>query len=466
MKVNEEKNSIFDGVVIDTEEQRMDAMDLALTIFPEDHELTLDELDEILSTDVKFDKISKNIMFLLFLLTYTDSDQQNTDMTGAPSIGKTYTVKCLSWYFPKEDLEGYDGATPRSFHYDSKRKRLVLTNKDLEYPVFEEIDWTRKPQKGDNLQVWQDWTEYRRKFVYMRDLERKIVIFRDLPNYQLVKNLRPTLSHDEKYSRYCPVNKNMKTETIFIKGFFTCAICTTFSRQEPEERDRFWHLNPQWTEDKEKAVLDLIDRRNSDPDFMKSLELDPKRIWLKNRIHDIRSLNINEVYIPKEIVEKIRGWFDEHYQRKRPKKSRDYPRFYSLVKAWALLNHRNRKSEQRNGKKILWCDEKDFEVAVELYKDIASANEIGLSPEGYSLWTEIVKPLLNGEDGVTIRQIHQRYIEVTKRSMGDKRLKGFLHMFADCGLCIEDHQGRGKPTLYYAISNVPTNEEIEATFRQ
>jgi len=324
-------------------------------------------------------------------------------------------------------------------------------NKDLENPVFDVVDWTKKPIKGDSNQKWEDWTEYRRNFVWLRDLERKIVIFRDLRSYNLLKNLRPTLSHDMKFSRYAPVNKQRKTENIFLKGFFTLVICTTFSHQEPEERDRFWHLNPQWTIDKEKAVLDLIDKRNRDPNFIRSLELDPRRIWLQTRVRNIKSFHINEIYIPEEIGKKARKWFDENYKHKRPKKSRDYPRFYSLIKSWALLNYCNRKVEQQNGKKILWCNEKDYGVAVKLYEGIAMANELGVSLEGYDLWNLVVKPLLTENEGVTIRQIFQNYIKINDRSIGNRRLKGFLHMFADCGLCIEVRQGRGKPILYFAI---------------
>lgn len=439
----------------DLEERRLDALEQALQVM-KNEELTLEKLNEILSTDIKEDSVTKDILFLLFLLTYTDSEQLNIDMTGSPSIGKTYLVNQTLWYFPDEDKHKYAGATPKSFWYDQSRRQVVKRNNH----VFEPVDLTIRPEKGDSYEDWQKWYKYKRTWVFLLDLERKITVFTDMPDYRLIKNLRSTLSHDQKFSMYAPVNKDLKTDHIYLKGFFTTIICTTFTHQEPEERDRFFHLCPEWTPQKEKEVLDLIDRRNSDPDFKNKLEFDPLRIWLRNRVEDIKHQEINEIYIPQQLVQQMRDWFNKNYSRRKPKKSRDYPRFYALAKAWALLNFQHRKIEKQNGKKILWCNQTDIDVAQQLYKPLATANEMGLSIEAYNIWIEVVKPLLS-DTPVTIKDFTMRYNQVYQRGISSKRLNGFLNCYADIGLFISESQGRGKSRNYYALKTVPSKQEIQ-----
>ena len=64
-------------------------------------ELTLQDIDEVLSKTIFEDTEAKRILFLASTLTFTNDHQKNVILTGASSTGKTYNIKEILWFFPK-----------------------------------------------------------------------------------------------------------------------------------------------------------------------------------------------------------------------------------------------------------------------------------------------------------------------------------------------------------------------------
>jgi hypothetical protein len=447
-------------------------------------EQNIEDIRDVLNLDIKLDNNTKVVMYLLMLLNYTGEDQQNMDMTGSPSSGKSWIVKRVAYLFPHEDLDKNASCTPRVFNYSPDRKQMFMSNNDQENPMFQEIDWTRKPTKDSSDEEKKTWKSYRAKFVWVLNLAHKILIFVDQPNYKLTEALRSIRAHDQKYSKYSAVDK-MKTETTFIVGYWTEIVCTAFTQQKQEERDRAWHLNPEWTKEKEKEVQNLLDKSKTDPFFWNSIENNPLRIKQKLRIAAIKEARIDDIFVPEDIMKVARENFDKNFTEVDSRKSREYDRYQKLIMACTLNNFAHRKTEviTANGstvdrtdktteslesltegsRKIIWANEKDCDEALELYKPFMKAAKTGVSIGDYDIFEKVVEPVLNEmgteldrngvevEKGATIRDITRKYREIYKRGISKDRLSGLLTTFADIPL-IHEVTGRGSiPTKYYLL---------------
>ena len=148
-------------------------------------ELTYEEVAAILSTSIKKDKPPKLITFNGMLLAQTNRDQVNVGFQAESAAGKSYIPLEVASYFPQDEIVKIAEASPKAFYH-----------------------------KGV-------WDEARRATVC--DLERKIVIFLDLPHFQLLERMRTVLSKDDKELISYIVDKNksgaIRTKTVIIRGF-------------------------------------------------------------------------------------------------------------------------------------------------------------------------------------------------------------------------------------------------------
>ena len=99
------------------------------------------------------------------LSVYTKDSQFNITFRAPSSTGKSYIPIELSNYFQEEDVMKVAYSSPTAFYHGTSS----FSN-------------TRK--------------------AYIANLERKILIFLDMPHDQLLQRLRPLLSHDQKELTY------------------------------------------------------------------------------------------------------------------------------------------------------------------------------------------------------------------------------------------------------------------------
>src|SRR5271157_1145196 len=138
-------------------------------------EMTLEDLERILSTTIKGDFNLKMILFLCTLLTFTKEDQVNLIITGESSIGKTYNINEVLWYFPEDITNAQAGATPKSFIH--KKSARLVDVRDMKF-----IDPSDRPKKGDPKEKWDVYYEKLRNSGYFLDYSKKIFVFPDMPN--------------------------------------------------------------------------------------------------------------------------------------------------------------------------------------------------------------------------------------------------------------------------------------------
>jgi hypothetical protein len=371
-------------------------------------EITISELNEILSTTVKHDEANKAITFLGMLLAQTDEDQYNIAFQAESSTGKSYIPLELAQYFPEEERRIYGGASPTSFYHEVG-KYMPIREAAAEFDLKGIFD------AGE-------LADEKRKVIVV-DLERKVLIFMDQPHWMLMEKLRPLLSHDMKLLRYSTTDKTgkggLRTKTVIIRGYPTAIFATAKPTQEDQERTRMWLLSPEVSQEKFLESLKLLGVKIGHREaFREWIETHPQRRWLKERIRQIRATGIRNVIIPdwKKILER----YGEKRPYLSPRSQRDWPRLLFLIKGCALLNCFQR---VRSGHHVIITDQRDIDMGLNLYESIASSNELGLSPETYRIYEEVILPLAQGGKGVPKKEIAQRYFSLYHRPLADDRLR-------------------------------------------
>jgi hypothetical protein len=418
--------------VSSSEEKRLDAMEKAKNDDPH-KELSFEELADILELTIKYDVGNKIITFLIGIGTYTDEEQGNILFRAETTTGKSYIPLEIVKYFPEEDVEKIGQASPTSFFHKFGKK--------MEEEKVVEID--------------KDGKKKTTKHVYYEiDMSKRIYIFKDMPSEHLLESLRSLLSHDEKNLQIQFTNKNEKsgyrTQHIIIKGYPTFIFCTATSRVlDMQESTRFFVLSPDIEEKKiREAIILLAESHGNKISFAEKLNGEEKRIWLQNRVRDIKAENIRDVVI--ENPSKIAEDFIKSKKYLQPRHMRDFGRLLSLIKYWTILNCWTRKSENTEKGKIVYANSIDIEVGFILYETICEANEMGISPEIYRFYKQVFEPIDNGT-GLTKQQICSAFLEVYHRPLGNRRLeKDIIPNLQASGL-IYDVEGTGvggKPKVY------------------
>lgn len=379
-------------------------------------EMSIDELASVLNTTIKYDYANKCITFLAMLTAYTESDQLNIFITGPASSGKTYLMQEVAAYFPEEDKELIAQASPTAFKHRQ--------------PVID-------PDTG-------------KKYV---DLERKLVLFQDVPGFQLQETLRPLMSHDKKEIVYLTTDRgkssDLLTKESTIRGFAVFITCSANSRMDEQESTRAIVLSPEVSKDKIKAGVKMASIKNSNPEeFAKLLASNADRRNLMERVRYIKNLHINSVIVPSE--DEVRKEFDAIAGgNSMPRHQRDIAHFYSLIKAIAMLNAHLRLDENQN----VIANSNDVKAAVQLWSTIYKAVELGVAPYIRDFYYNYIIPAYNERDvatyerGVPRANIKKKYYELTGDHINDDKLrKDILPALKEASI-IEEVKADDKKTL-------------------
>src|SRR5207245_796412 len=139
------------------------------------------------------------------------------------------------------------------------------------------------------------------------------------------------------------------------------------------------------------AALDLLLEKKSDRDsFRAKLVANNERTLLIQRVLDIKNAGLRDVLIPGPLKDKIKKEWTISHPHSIPRHTRDLDRLLSLVKAAALLSWRTRESTGDGRVKAVQVD---VDEAFSIYKEIAEANELGLAPQIFEIYKQVIEPL-------------------------------------------------------------------------
>jgi len=424
--------------------------------------LTIEDLIRILGSTVKHDDENKAITFLSMLLTYTDQDQINIGFLAESSSGKSYIPLEISQYFPQEDVIKLGYASPTAFFYDHGTLMLrhgIPVNLDLKpdkAAIKEDLEIEKGNISKDEVEAvykreMRKWRELLKGSYYLVDLRQKILIFLDMPHDLLLQRLRSLLSHDDQTITIKTTDRKekwgLKTKTVVVRGFPTVIFCSAKFSLADQEKTRLLLLSPEISQEKLRESIILKIERESDREaFQKRLMADPERQMLIERVRRIKEAKISNIIIPEEYREFIYRKFQEDHKFLAPRHQRDISRLLALIKAHALLNFMHRKRVDN----AIFVEKEDVEAGFQLYYAISEANEVGLSPEIYTICQKI-KPYIP-EQGITRNDFQKIYFKEYHKPLGQKRCQEILDILTSCGLLLEDLDQEDKRKKRYYLS--------------
>jgi hypothetical protein len=406
-------------------EENLNAEEIDLSVFKP---LTIEDLDRILSLTIKKDKVPKIFTFLGALTAYTENEQINICLNSPSSTGKSYVVKEIIDLFPQEDVKKYSYATPTAFFHDSK------LNKETK--------------------------------VYEEDLERKIVVFWDQPNMELLKKLRPLLSKDEKELILKITDKNekngLRTKTIKLIGFPVVIYCTANPLMDEQDLSRFLVLSLESDEEKIlSAFNEKLKRLSSPEDYQREIEKDAERKLLKLRIRAIKQQKIKQIKIPPELLDYLKEKYLSLKGKLQNIDLRDIEKLAIITKALALLNFMFRERLPDNS---ILVTKEDIDAAFELWKEVVESRSYAITPYAYEKFIKVFLPAYQ-EIGrpIHFEDVNRKHIEVYGVPLRERTFSRELKpLWISAGLIgeAEDANDRRR-RVYYPLIKEEKKEENE-----
>jgi len=381
----------------------------------ESGEITLDDVAKVLSLTIKDDDSNKKIVFLCMLSAFTEDSQINVTINAPSSTGKTYLASEVAKLFPKEDKILKSAASPTSFFYGEGETDPVSNAKIV-------------------------------------SLERKILIFFEMPNPLLQEKLRALMSHDDKELNYSLTNKNKgrnKTDEIIVRGYCATIFCSAGLRLDEQEATRAILLSPEATQAKIQQGINLrVKRASNGQKFDDEIKWNYDRQMLMSRIVSIRNAKVQNIIIPDsgEIEKK----FLETVGVLKPRHQRDIAHLMELIKVITLLNVWHRKND--HGQVV--STQSDIDEAFKLWEEFFESQNLNVSPVVLKYYKKYIVPpyvdkfaaankkdkdlwrdMKSGKIGLTPQELNAYYRDTEGVSInGEQWRKEVLPQLAAAGL--------------------------------
>ena len=383
--------------------------------------ITMNQLSDILGKTIKSDNTNKIITFLCMLSVYTKDSQFNITFRAPSSTGKSYIPMELANLFPEEDVMKIAYSSPTAFYHGTS-------------------SWNSK------------------KKAYIANLEKKIVIFLDMPHDQLLQKLRPLLSHDQKELTYKITDHTkaygLRTKTIILRGYPSVIFCSSNVNIDEQESTRNFILSPETTQEKIKHSIELKAGKMCNRErYNKWIENDSRRLIVKDRIRQIKEANINEVIIKNP--EKITKCFID--KKMKPRDMRDVVRLISIIKSIALWSFPEKQiSTGRN----ITATADDIEQGFKIWNEISQIQDLGIPPYIIQIFNEIIKPICN-ESGITRKEIISNHYKIYGKSVSMASLRcDMLPLLESAGLIFQEYDINDKRRMLVFLNSRKTTNNI------
>ena len=395
-------------------------------------EISLSQLTEILGITIRHDEANALITFFGMLTCYTEEDQLNIQFRAPSSTGKTFIPLEIKEYFPSEDLLIIAWASPSAFWHE--------------------------------IGEWDD----ERKLIIV-NLERKIIIFLDMPHDQLVQRLRPLLSHDQKELEYRITDKKevkgLRTKHVHLIGFPSTVFCTGSLKIDEQEQTRNFILSPEMSEEKIRESIYLKALKKSDPlAYQEILKSHPEIETLKARIREIKKANIKNIFV--KDYDKVVKKFLQKYPKLKSRHMRDISMVISLIKASALLNFYQREKDHDNN---IYANETDIDNGFEIFTKISESQDLGIAPYIYLIYQKCIIPLWkrnqeqnqNQPSGIQDKEISAKHYELFGKMLDVEQLrKEILPAIESTGLIYREKDPNDQRSkLVYLTPTLPKEQK-------
>jgi hypothetical protein len=314
--------------------------------------------------------------FLACVSTYS-AQPLNLNLSHIHGTGGTYNALLASRYFPKEDVWKL-----------GKLSRTAL------------------------IHEWGDYDEQRRAMLV--NMERKILIFVENPELEVLQMLRPLLSHDEHEIMYRTTEKTksgrLRTFVAFLKGWPAFIFAGARMPVTAEYRTRYLTASPEVSQDRTRLVI----QRHAEA-FMF-----PERFQENEETETIRAaMQILRENAPVRVRVPFADRLAKHFDTSISEAMRWFDLFSWLIQASAVL-HMFQRAKDPDGYVI--ADVKDVETAYEAFKAMQQTTIFGLGQHLIGFWEALKN---QGSDEYTFDEARIIYSRTFQRGISKRNLKEY-----------------------------------------
>jgi len=146
------------------------------------------------------------------------------------------------------------------------------------------------------------------------------------------------------------------------------------------------------------------------------------------------------------------------HEKLKPRHQRDISRLLAMIKAHALLNFDHREKISENIKVV----QEDVNAGFKLYESVSEANELGLSPEIFTVFQKLESyinetPIVN-EIGITINDFQNFYEQTFYRKTNYDAAREMLKILASMSLLIEETDFDDRRVRRYKLPQIKSEQ--------
>jgi hypothetical protein len=219
---------------------------------------------------------------------------------------------------------------------------------------------------------------------FIIDLQGKIIVFLDEPQYETLMMLKPLLSHDTFETTFKFVDKETgQTTATILRGWAAVIFCAPKSKYIMELCSRWLTASPETSTDKIQRVIKAKGEKASQP-----TQQDPElKTWQT-------AFQLLSQEAPFKVVIPFANELAQCFRAKKPIDMRFFDLFLALIKATTILHAYQRQKDQ-NGN--LTATIQDFEEAYTVFHEIERSTTLGLGQNILDFYNQIIKPLWEDE---------------------------------------------------------------------
>ena len=336
---------------------------------------------------VKHDKMASNLVLKAGLSSYT-REPLNVFLRGDSSVGKTYVVVNSLAVFPKEDVWFLGGLSPTALVHD----RGLLVDKDGE-PIVQ----VPKPEKDATEEEKEAYEMYREEMKtshYLVDLQGKILVFLEAPNFETFNKLRPVLSHDVWEISYKFTDTNQKgplrTTHVVLRGWPATIFCSTSEKFVQDLATRSFTFSPETTEEKYRDANKLTGSKAA---FPWKFERDTDAVLLEGYITFFKN-RMKEL----QVIVPYAEMFGSTFPAKFPRSMRDFKHVLGLIQVSALFHLAQRpllvrKVRLEEQHVYVLAIKEDYDNTMALWKEVRETTETSAASHHLKFFHEVVEPI-------------------------------------------------------------------------
>ena len=403
----------------------------------EDYNLLVRYMEDI-RKNVKEDETTKRILFLAGISAFTTSPI-NLFLRGPSSIGKTYVTVQTMKYFPPKNTIYIGKLSPTAIAHDYGVLIDERTGEEFsEYDAPNKDDY-KTLNDGKNIdhpaftKAKKEWKEKLKNSFYAVNLENKILVFLEAPEYETFMMLRPILSHDVYEMSHKITGKTdgggHRTKHIKIRGFPATVFCTTQLDYIEELSTRSLTHTPDMNPEKYTKAVQLIGEKSAFPWLYE--EDDPETTALKERL----ALIIKSFGQHRRVVIPYGERLSRAYKAMMPRDMRDYTKLQDMIKASAILHMDVRPVIMVGDKPAIVATFTDLYNSASIFASIEESTRSGLSGYLIRLFYDIIfKDWVDSTFTIkTITDYRGIYRDMTGLNIGRSTFYGYLKSLQEVG---------------------------------